>query len=108
VSGGEAEPYRRLAELVERQAALITAGDWEGFPALEAELRAIVAALPACPPAGVAELLLQAERRLQANAGAIVGAMHRSRRQLGEIARGRRAAAGYAPPAAARYLDLRG
>jgi hypothetical protein len=101
----ETAPYERLAELAERELALVTA--WE--PSRIGELVAIqqtrttlIASLPATPPATARDWLLRAHEYQQRTTAALTVLCDQLGRDLSGLDRGRQAARGYgtgAPPA---------
>jgi hypothetical protein len=108
----ETAHYERLAELAERELALVTA--WE--PTRIGELVAIqqmrttlVAALPASPPAAARPALLRAHECQQRTTAALTVLCDQLGRDLSGLDRGRQAARGYGTGAPARpVLDATG
>jgi hypothetical protein len=106
--------YDDLLALIEREHALVVAGEWVQLAALDARRRAVVARLPAVAPAGVA-LVLERAAAVQARTSTLLaGGADELRRELGALSQGRVAVRGYGgatavaqPPARAR-LDLAG
>jgi hypothetical protein len=101
--------YDALAELAQRELELVSAGEVEALPELHLRRRAIVAALPAAPPASAREAL-ERTAGLQARVTETLDA--RVREASGELRRvshGRTAMAGYAPQAdRAKLVDRAG
>ena len=110
----DAAPYERLAEMAEREHALVTAFDvtrMGELVALAQERTSLVASLPARPPVVARSALLRAaafQERTTAALGHLVADLGR---ELGEVDRGRRAARGYGvglPERERRVLDRAG
>ena len=105
------DPYAALLELTEREHALVVAGSWEELAAVDAERRALLADLPARPPAGAARSALACAAGLQARTTVLLsGQVAELRRSLGHMAQGRVTVQGYGgagAPAPAR-IDLAG
>ena len=99
--------FERLAELAQREDALVAGGRWEDLVGLQAERDVAIAALPCA--AGLAELPLleHAARRSRATEGALVAEMARVGAQIAALGRGRRALSAYGSEPDAR-LDARG
>lgn len=92
--------YAQLVALAEREWSLVSAGAWEQLGALDGERAALVAGLPAVPPAAAAGQL-QRLAELQALIGAaLAGARAASACELGRLTAGRGAVQGYAASAA--------
>jgi hypothetical protein len=94
----EPDPDERLAELAERELALVTGWD----PARIGELVALqqtrttlVAALPPHPPAEARAALLRAHERQQRTSAALAVLCDQLSRDLTGLDRGRQAARGY-------------
>jgi len=108
----ETAPYERLAELAERELALVTTFE----PARIGELVALqqtrttlVAALPARPPAAARPALVRAHELQQRVTAALTVLCDQLGRDLTGLDRGRQAARGYATAAtAAPLLDRTG
>jgi hypothetical protein len=106
--------YDDLLALIEREHALVVAGQWEELAALAALRRDVVARLPAVAPACVA-LVLERAAAVQARTSTLLaGGVDELRRELGALSQGRVAVRGYGggtavatAPARAR-LDLAG
>jgi hypothetical protein len=96
--------------LAEREHTLVAEGRHEELGALDAERRALLAALPATTPAQ-ARPALERAAAVQAQTTALLAAgMAELERELGHLSQGRATVRGYAPGAAApaRRLDLAG
>lgn len=108
----ETAPYERLAELAERELALVIAFD----PARIGELVALqqtrttlAASLPARPPPTARAALLRAHECQQRTTAALTVLCDQLGRELGDLDRTRRAARGYGTGAPARpVLDRTG
>lgn len=100
----ETAPYERLAELAERELALVTA--WEPsrigeLVALQQTRTTLIASLPAAPPATARGWLLRAHECQQRTTAALTVLCDQLGRDLSGLDRGRQAARGYgtgAPP----------
>jgi hypothetical protein len=101
----ETAPYERLAELAERELALVTA--WEPsrigeLVALQQTRTTLIAALADSPPAAARSALLRAHEAQQRTTAALTVLCDQLGRDLSGLDRGRQAARGYgtgAPPA---------
>jgi hypothetical protein len=105
------DPYAMLLELTEREHALVVAGSWEELAAVDAERRALLAALPPRAPAGDAAGALERAAGVQARTSALLAAqVAELRRSLGRVAQGRLTVQGYAGAGAgaSACLDLAG
>lgn len=103
-----AAPYETLAQLAERELLLVSApdADVDELAALERERAALVAALPARPPAAAEPALARAARAQAAVTRMLAQRVAELRRALVEVDRGRRTARGYgAAPTARPSLD---
>jgi hypothetical protein len=104
--------YDDLLALVEREHALVVAGEWEGLASLDARRRDVIARLPTVAPDCVA-LVLERAAAVQARTSTLLaGGADELRRELGALSQGRVAVRGYggavtAGPAPVR-LDLAG
>lgn len=87
--------YFRLVALARREAQLIAAGQLDELEALNDERDAVVAALPATPPAGAGPALAEAQRLVAASTAALAAAVERAGTDLNRVGSGRRAAAAY-------------
>jgi hypothetical protein len=90
-------PYDALAEIAERELDLITAGAVEKLSALHAERDAIVATLPARPPATARPALERAARLHDRAIGELQARLHVTGAELRKLSHGRTAMRGYAP-----------
>ncbi|HKG38790.1 MAG TPA: hypothetical protein VKB25_07360 [Conexibacter sp.] len=96
-------PYERLAELAERELALVTA--WEPsrigeLVALQQTRTTLIASLPASPPEGARPALLRAHECQQRTSAALTVLCDQLGRDLSGVDRGRQAARGYGTGAA--------
>jgi hypothetical protein len=104
------DPYAAVLALTEREHTLVAEGRHEEVPALDAERRVLLAALPAATPAHARGVLARAAA-VQAHTTALLAAgMSELERELGRLSQGRAAVRGYGPgpSAPARRLDLAG
>lgn len=108
----EMAPYERLAELAERELALVTAfepsriGD---LVALQQARTTLVAALPKIPPAAARSALLHAHELQLRTTAALTVLCDQLGHELGDVDRGRQAARGYGTGLPARpVLDRTG
>ena len=95
-----ASGYTRLVELGERALALAEAADVDALEELDRELAALVAALPADPPAEALPQLERAAALQAARTAALTRAREAVAGDVRRLAGGRRTARTYAPPAA--------
>lgn len=96
----DAAPYETLARMVERQLELLGAGQLDELDALKAERAALIASLPARPPACARPAL---ERTALTQKRVAIEIMRRREAivlQLAQLERVRQTARGYAPPRA--------
>lgn len=103
----ETAPYERLAELAERELALVTAFEPDRLGelvALQQQRTTLVAALPARPPQAARAALLRAHACQERTTAALTVLCDQLGRELGTVDRGRRAARGYGAAAPARPL----
>lgn len=98
MSADELAPYKRLIALIERDLSLAGEARFDELVAAAAERQALIAELPATPPADARDLLERAsliQKRLNIE-------LLRAREELlhatGQLERGRQTARGYAPP----------
>jgi hypothetical protein len=109
---GATAPYERLAELAERELALVTAFEPSRIGelvALQQTRTTLVAALPAHPPDAARPALLRAHECQQRTTAALTVLCDQLGRELGDVGRGRQAARGYGTGAPARpVLDRTG
>lgn len=97
MTGGEATAYEQLAGLTERALELVGDGRLEEAAELAGARAALIAGLPARPPESAGPALERAallERRLNIE---LLRAREALLRELTEVERARRMAAGYAP-----------
>ena len=97
-------PYDALAEIAERELELVSAGEMGPLSDLYARRDALVATLPAKPPAAARPAL---ERALEANNRTSAVLQERMRGtgvELRKLTHGRTAVRGYAPPVEPRKL----
>jgi dihydroorotase-like cyclic amidohydrolase len=91
-------PYEALAALAERELLLVSAGEPEQLDelaVLASERAAIVASLPARPPAAAEPALARAATTQARTTSALAVRAAEVRRSLSEVERGRRTARGY-------------
>ena len=105
-------PYERLAELAERELALVTAFEPSRIGelvALQQTRTTLVASLPPTPPAAARAALLRAHECQQRTTAALTVLCDQLGRDLSGLDRGRQAARGYGTAAPARpVLDATG
>jgi hypothetical protein len=108
----ETDPYERLAELAERELALVTAFEPSRIGelvALQQTRTTLIASLPAKPPRHARAALLRAHELQERTTAALTVLCDQLGRELGDVGRGRRAARGYGTGAPARpVLDRTG
>lgn len=102
-----AAPYARLVEMCEHEAALIAAADWDGVVALGKERAALVAGLPASPPAAARAHLRRADELSRLNAAALAAARAATVAELGQLRTVRQTIRAYVGQAPAVYVDTR-
>ena len=90
-------PYDALADLAERELELAAAGEAGELAELQAERSALVAALPAMPPAEARPALERAATIQGLVTDLLAERVRESGGELGRVARGRSAIQGYAP-----------
>lgn len=91
-------PYDALADIAQRELELVSAGAVERLSALHAERHAIVATLPATPPA-TARPALERAAALHARVTALLEErLSNTGAELRRLTQGRTAMRGYAPP----------
>lgn len=98
-------PYEQLAELAERELALVTAFEPSRIGelvALQQRRTRLVSSLPKSPPARARAALQRAHELQQRTTAALRVLCDQLGHELGEVDRGRRAARGYAAASAAR------
>jgi hypothetical protein len=95
--------YDLLAELAERELELVSAGAIDRLPSVHTQREALVASLPARPPAEARGAL----ERAAATQARVTTALESRRQQLAaeldRVGKGRVALRGYAPPAGPRH-----
>ena len=106
------DPYATLLELTEREHALVAAGAWEDLAAVDMTRRALLASLPATPPATARPALTRALAQQAATSALLDAQVGALRRALGHVAKGRVAVQGYgagsAPARGAVRVDVAG
>jgi hypothetical protein len=98
-------PYARLLELARLAEALVADDRHTELDGVWAERDAIVARLPARPPADARPLLLETSRAVRATELLLRTGLDASRRSLQALGTGRRAAAGYGGAVVPTLLD---
>jgi thioredoxin-like negative regulator of GroEL len=91
-------PYERLAELAERELAIVSAFALDRIGELVAvaqQRTTLVATLPAQPPEEARLALARAAALQQRTTAALTTLVAQLGRELGDVERGRRAASGY-------------
>jgi len=105
-------PYEQLAELAERELAIVSAFALERLGELveiDQQRSRLVASLPERPPAEARMPLARAAALQRRTTAALTQLLAQLGHELGEVDRGRRAAAGYALQAPVRpVLDRAG
>jgi hypothetical protein len=99
--------YARLVEMCEREAELIAAADWDGVVALGKERAALVASLPARPPATARAYLRRADDVSRLNAASLAAARAATVAELGQLRTVRQTIRAYVGQAPAVYVDTR-
>jgi hypothetical protein len=90
--------YDALADIAQRELDLVSTGAVERLPELRAERNALLASLPAAPPAA-ARPALERAAALQARISAILEErLQETGAELRRLSQGRTAMHGYAPP----------
>jgi hypothetical protein len=102
-----AAPYVRLVELCERERDLIADADWDGVVRLGEERAALVAELPARPPAEAVAHLRRADELGRANAASLAAARAATVAELGQLRTVRQTIRAYVGAAPAVYIDTR-
>ena len=92
------DPYERILELGERELELVQGQRWEELAALGEERERLIAALPALPPSRARGSLERAAELQQRVSAELARSLALAREGIARMERGRRAAAGYAPP----------
>jgi hypothetical protein len=93
--------YAELVELAERELELVHVGELELAERLQARRAAVVAELPATPPAEARPLLEAAAEIQRKTEAALQRDIAQAAAELSSIRRGRHAVQAYTPPAAA-------
>jgi hypothetical protein len=96
------DPYQRIREFGERELQLVIEGRWEEVAKLGAEREELIARLPPVAPQTAREPLEYAAKLQLRVSAELTRSIALAREGIGRLDRGRRAAAGYAPPAAKR------
>ena len=96
------DPYERILELGERELELVQGQRWEELAALGEEREALIAALPPLAPQTARGPLEKAAELQQRVSAELARSLALAREGVARLDRGRRAAAGYAPPAPPR------
>jgi hypothetical protein len=89
--------YEALADLAQRELELVSAGEVDDLPALHAERHALVATLPASPPAAARPSLERAAALQSRVTGALAERLRESGTELRKLSHGRTAITRYAP-----------
>jgi hypothetical protein len=93
------EPYAALVALAERERELIAEGRLEALEDVWAERDALVAGLPARPPASVRPLLERAARLQSEISATLAGGIAALEAELARLTRGRGSVRAYTPAA---------
>jgi hypothetical protein len=100
--------YDRLAEIAERELALVEAGELDALAGLQRERRELVAALPAIPPRD-AHPALERAAAIQGRVTALLEErLAETGGELSKLGTGRRAIRSYAVPERGRLVDRAG
>jgi hypothetical protein len=99
--------YARLVEMCEQERELIAAADWDAIVQLGGERAALVAGLPAHPPAGARSHLQRAEELGRSNAAALAAARAATVAELGQLRTVRQTIRAYVGDAPAVFVDTR-
>jgi flagellar protein FliT len=97
-------PYDALANIAERELELVRAGAVDKLSALHAQRSAIVATLPAAPPATAKPALERAAALHASVIAALEERMRTTGAELRRLSQGRTAMRGYTPPVEPRKL----
>lgn len=100
--------YARLEELALLESRLVGDGLLDQLPALWAERAALVARLPAAPPAAARPHLLRTQEAVRGTQALLEASLGASRAELAGLAAGRRAATGYGAHRTASRVDAVG
>lgn len=95
---GLSDPYERILELGELELELVQGQRWEELAQLGAEREQLIESLPPLAPRTAKDSLERAAVLQQRVSAELATALALAREGLGRLDRGRRAAAGYAPP----------
>ena len=101
-SRGLTDPYERILELGELELDLVQGQRWEELAALGEERERLIASLPPLAPSSARGSLERAAVLQQRVSAELARSLALAREGIGRMERGRRAAAGYAPPEPAR------
>jgi hypothetical protein len=97
--------YARLVEMCEQEGELIAGAEWDAVVTLGNERAALVAKLPARPPAGARAHLKRAEELGRANAAALAAARAATVAELGQLRTVRATIRAYVGDAPAVFVD---
>jgi len=92
------DPYERILELGELELELVQGQRWEELARLGEEREQLIASLPPLAPNSAKQPLEQAAALQQRVSAELARSIALAREGLARLDRGRRAAAGYAPP----------
>ena len=95
---GVSDPYERILELGELELELVQGQRWEELAHLGAERERLIESLPPLAPRDAREPLERAAVLQQRVSLELTRALALAREGLNRLDKGRRAAAGYAPP----------
>jgi hypothetical protein len=98
------DPYERILELGELELELVQGQRWEELARLGEEREQLIASLPPLAPSNARGSLEKAAEMQQKVSAELARSLALAREGLGRLDRGRRAAAGYAPPVERRKL----
>jgi hypothetical protein len=90
-------PYEALAHLAERELELVSAGSLDDLPALHERRDALMAALPADPPAAARPALERAAAVQALVSDVLTEGVQATSAELRKLGHGRTAVNGYAP-----------
>jgi hypothetical protein len=99
--------YARLVELCERERDLIAAAEWDAVVELGEERAALVAALPAKPPAAARSHVRRIQELTRANTAALAAARAATVAELGQLRTVRQTIRAYVGRSPAVYVDTR-
>ena len=102
--GGVSDAYERILELGELELQLVQGQRWEELAQLGADREQLIESLPPLAPRTASEPLEQAAALQQKVSLELARSIALAREGLNRLDRGRRAAAGYAPPVERRKL----